>query len=172
MTSKKQQIEKLREKITRLEADISASQTILEGYRAKLAVLEEDGPGAEPRAAAALIDITPLWQAALKRSRHRSSKQQCRQAWAKIPVAQRPEMGLAVTALQAWNKCEEWTKDACAYAPGLHLYIQRRQWEDPPEIKATPSRYRQVPKPAVSIQEEQPASAEDLAKFFRDSPPV
>jgi hypothetical protein len=86
-----------------------------------------------------------LWKAALPNSRNRSSKHQCRVEWAKIPKAERPLIETLVSALKTWNRSAAWRQDSNAYVPGLHRFIQRRLWEDLPEVMEAGSRYRHAP---------------------------
>jgi hypothetical protein len=36
-------------------------------------------------------------------------------------------------AVKEWAMCDQWTKDGGQYAPGAHLFIKDRKWEDSPE---------------------------------------
>lgn len=89
-----------------------------------------------------------LWKAALPMSRLRSSRHLCRVEWNKIPKSERPKVQDMIDALLKFNQCDEWIKDGNNFAQGLHLWIKNRRWEDPPEVKLAPSRYRTAPKPA------------------------
>lgn len=106
-----------------------------------------------------------LWKAALPIARTRSSQQQCRVEWNKIPKAERPAVAELLTALKVWNRCTEWKKDGHTFVPGLHKWIGRRQWQDLPEVEAAPSRYRATPK-AVSSSTEESATAEEIAEIL------
>ncbi|WP_193214973.1 hypothetical protein [Luteolibacter marinus] len=140
-------------KITKLRKQIAQLEAKLGGLREDLARLER-----EPGDTSPLSGLDLLWQAALPKSRERSSRQQCRVAWHRIPQGDRPKLEVAIAALKAWNRCEQWTKDACDYAPGLHRFISQRMWEDLPEVRDPLSKYR-APKSAPA-----PApAAEDLA---------
>ena len=157
--------EKLLAQISTVRAQLSKAEATVETLRNKLAKLEA-------RAAGTPVPITGLdllWKAAVPMSRMRSSKLQCRQEWNKIPHADRPSVSEAIEALKAWNRCEEWKKDANAYVPGLHRWIKNRQWEDLPETKAerdVAARYRTSPKPIPQTAQEDIATPEDIAEMM------
>lgn len=141
-------------KIAKLRKEIALLEAQLGGLREDLARLER-APGDE----SPLSGLDLLWKAALPKSRERSSRYQCRVAWNSIPKADRPDLEVAVAALRAWNKSEEWSKDGGKFAPGLHLFISRRRWEDVPEVRDPIAKYRPA-KPAAPA----PVSkAEDFA---------
>lgn len=48
-----------------------------------------------------LSGLELLWQAALPKSRERSSKHRCRTAWNRIPQGERPRMEVMIAALKA-----------------------------------------------------------------------
>lgn len=125
--------------------NIAETEATLGTLRAKLAKLEAAEAGEAPP----LCGLDLLWAAALPMSRQRSSKHRCRGAWARLPAAVRPPIAVAVAALKAWNRCDEWYKNDNMFAPGLHRFIADRMWEDLPESsKADPlARYRSTPKP-------------------------
>ncbi|WAC21016.1 hypothetical protein OVA24_06420 [Luteolibacter sp. SL250] len=129
--------------VAKLQRQIADTEAKLQNLREKLA--RATTPKAEKPAAT--FELDPLWKAALPISRTRSSKHQCRKEWNKIPKAQRPDIEVIVNALKAWNRSPEWKKDGNAYAPGLHRFISRRQWEDLPETTEAPSRHRAAPQP-------------------------
>jgi hypothetical protein len=107
-----------------------------------------------------------LWKTALPIARTRSSQQQCRVEWNKIPKADRPTITELINALKVWNRCSEWKKDGHAFVPGLHKFIARRCWQDLPEVEAAPSRYRSIAKPLPTSTPEESATAEDIAEIF------
>jgi hypothetical protein len=140
-----------------LRRKIADTEAILGGLREKLAKAEAKAAGTPPPPCG--LDL--LWQAALPMARQRSSKHRCRTAWARLPAAVRPPIAVAVAALKAWNRCDEWYKNDHMFAPGLHRFIADRMWEDLPESsKADPlSRYRITPKPLPP----KPAANEELS---------
>jgi hypothetical protein len=149
-----------------LRIQIAKAEAILSALRLKLAQAEAKITG-EP---VPVSGLEMLWAAALPTARTRSSKQQCRIQWSRIPKDQRPLIDDLVSALKKWNRCEEWKKDGNAFAPGLHRYIERRMWEDTPEIEPTPSRYRATPsnrKPDPTDAITDPA---EIAKFLSLKP--
>ena len=107
--------------------------------------------------------LDQLWQLALPTSRTRSSKIQCRTEWNRIPKHERPTVPIALDALRAWNRCEEWKKDGNAYAPGLHRWIKARQWENLPETSRHDphARYQPTPTPPPAAR-----TAEDEAALL------
>lgn len=162
MSKSKAQIQteanKLRNKIAETEA-------ILGGLRSKLAKIDAKLTG-EP---APETGLEMLWKAALPISRNRSSKMLCRKAWNAIPVQDRPKISDAVTALYAWNRCEEWRKDGNQYAIALDRWIRERRWENLPEgSERDPlSRYRSTPKPIPSADPaDQVTDASEIARLL------
>lgn len=150
-------------KADKLRKKIADTEAILADLRDKLAKLESGSTGntAAPAEPPQPSGLDLLWKAALAKSRERSSKQQCRVAWNRIPKAEQPKFPVLMAALQAWNKCEQWTKDANAYAIGLHLFIQRRMWEDVPEVRDPLARYRTPPKPKPPAPRPEEVASED-----------
>lgn len=130
---------KLRDKLAEAEAVVAT-------LRAKLAKVQAQISG-EPVPKTGL-DL--LWEAALPISRTRSSQLLCRKAWLAIPASQRPTVSAAVSALKAWNQCDEWRKDGNQFAIALDRWIRERRWENVPESRTerdSLARYRTVPKP-------------------------
>lgn len=81
-----------------------------------------------------------LWNQAPKIARRRSSKKDLRLA---VERASRengglPEPEAVVAALEAWIACPEWTKDGGAFIEGIHRWVKRRRWENPPEAEKAP----------------------------------
>ena len=146
--------------ITRLRKEIVLLEAQLGGLREDLARLERVPGDNSP-----LSGLDMLWKAALPKSRERSSRQQCRVAWNSLPKSERPDLETAVAALRAWNKCEEWSKDGGKFAPGLHLFIARRRWEDVPEVRDPIAKYRapKPPAPAAAKEEDFASEAEIAA---------
>ena len=135
-------------KTVALQLKIADEEASLGAHKAALARLEAKLSG-EP---APECGLDKLWDAALPKSRERSSKHQCRVAWNRIPPHQRPPLSQAIAALAAWNRSEQWRAEGNAYAPGLHRYISNRMWETLPESSATRSRYCAPPaKPAPPV---------------------
>ena len=159
--------EKLESQAAKLRKQLAEAQAVVDGLQMKLAKVEEKlgGPRTVPAPQCGL-DI--LWSTALPIARTRSSKQQCRIEWNKIPKAQRPQVREMIEALKFWNRCEEWRKDGNAFVPALHRWIKNRQWENVPEsAKHDPlSRYRSRPKPVPVTPPGEEASAEDIAHIL------
>lgn len=148
-------------RITKLRKEIAALEAKLGGLREDLARLEREEGDTSP-----LSGLDMLWSEALPKSRERSSRQQCRMEWHRLAKADRPKIDVAVAALRAWNKCEQWTKDGNAYAPGLHQFIKRRLWEDVPQVRDPIAKYR-APKPAAPAPKpEELATEEDVADIL------
>jgi hypothetical protein len=141
-------------KIAKLRKEIASLEAKLGGRREELARLERAEGDTSP-----LSGLDLLWQAALPKSRERSSRQQCRVEWHRLAKEDRPRIEVAVAALRAWNRCEQWTKDGTAYAPGLHQFIKRRLWEDVPQVRDPLSKYKAA-KPAAPVA---PPAAHELA---------
>jgi hypothetical protein len=150
-------------KIAKLRKEIALLEAQLGGLREDLARLER-APGDQSPVSG--LDL--LWNAALPKSRERSSRHQCRVAWNSIPKHERPDLETAVAALRAWNKCEEWSKEGGKFAPGLHLFISRRRWEDVPEVRDPIARYRPAKPtaPAPVAKEEDFASEAEIAAIL------
>lgn len=152
---------KLRRQIAELEAKADALKVKLEKLLA--AKTGEKAP---------VTGLDLLWLAALPKSRERTTKEQCRIEWNKIPKGDRPIITDMIEALKAWNQSDEWIKDRNAYAPGLHRWIKNRGWECPPQIRQAPSRHRAVPaKPAPQTDDaEVITDRAELARFFSFKP--
>jgi len=90
---------------------------------------EEEGLCPQADEKGILLD---LWNLAPEMSRRRSSKAQVFEAWQKIKKADRPDRDSLMSAMEAWSRCEEWTKENAQFPHGLHLWIKRRQWENIP----------------------------------------
>lgn len=143
----------LQSEANKLRDEIARNEAILGNQRARLAKIEAQLTGE----AAPENGLDQLWKIALPIARTRSSKQQCRIEWNRIPKHERPTVQTAADALRIWNRCEEWKKDGNAYVPGLHRWIKARQWENLPEgsDRDPLSRYRTAEKPVA-----QPAPGE------------
>jgi hypothetical protein len=144
---------------------IAANEANVDQLRAKLAIIEAKLSGGP----VPLSGLEILWQTALPMARTRSSKQQCRIEWNRIPQGERPRVEDIISALKIWNRCEEWKKDGNAYVPGLHRWIKARQWENLPEVSTRDglARYRSTPKPVPQTAPEDAATPEDIAEIFK-----
>lgn len=80
--------------------------------------------------------LDSVWKAGPIQSRNRSSKRQLEQAWKKMP--KKPEESEVLRVLALWVNSHAWTKDNCEFVPGIHRWIQNRQWENEPEVPAQP----------------------------------
>lgn len=123
--------DKLRAAVESLRRKLGEAEAVADQLRAKLLLAEAKLTGG----AIPLSGLELLWQAALPKSRERSSKHRCRTAWNRIPVAERPRIETLLAALKAWCRCEAWKADGGLYAPGLHRFISERMWEDLPEVE-------------------------------------
>lgn len=148
----------------RLRRQVADAESVLGKLRAKLARIEAQLTG-EP---APENGLDQLWKTALTTARTRSSKQQCRIEWNRIPRHERPTIQVALEALRTWNRCEEYKKDGNTYVPGLHRWIKARQWENLPEVSTrdAPSRYRSIPKEIPQTAPEDAATPEDVAELL------
>lgn len=146
----------LRRRIAAGEADLDALRSKLAGIEAKLA--------GNPVPIVSGLDL--LWKIALPTSRNRSSKQQCRIEWNKIPKTDRPPVQTLLDALKVWNRCDEWKRDGSAFAPGLHRWIKNRCWEDLPEVSTAPSRYRATPPKLTPPSNGETATPAEISAIF------
>jgi hypothetical protein len=80
--------------------------------------------------------LESIWKAGPIQSRTRSSKKQLESAWKK--TQRKPQEPEVLRVLGLWVKSHAWTKDNGEFTPGIHRWIQNRQWENEPE-KSTPS---------------------------------
>lgn len=80
--------------------------------------------------------LLSFWNSAPERARRRSSRKQVADEWKKIKKSDRPEKETIVNAIEAWNKCDDWTKDGGSFIPGLHLWLKNEKWLDLPEQPA------------------------------------
>lgn len=76
-----------------------------------------------------------LWNSVPKFGRQRSSKQKVVDEWKRIPKKDRPTTEQAITAMEAWKTCDEWTREDGQYVQGLHLWIKARKWESAPVVE-------------------------------------
>lgn len=120
---------KLEAQAARLRKDYAAAQATADVLRARLSRAEARLSG-EPMPETGL-DL--LWEAAPPMARKRSSKFKCRQAWLRVPQAQRPRVSTLVDAIRAWSRDPEWRKDDGQFVPALDRWIRERRWEDLPE---------------------------------------
>jgi hypothetical protein len=75
-----------------------------------------------------------IWKSVPAKSRERSSKRDLAEQWKKIKAKDRPSKEILEIALEAWNACAKW-KDG--YCEGVHLWVQKQQWENLPESAPT-----------------------------------
>ena len=81
--------------------------------------------------------VDAVWKASPRKSRVRSSRKQCHEAFRKVKASNRPTPASAVRAIEAWAQCSEWRKDDGAWAQGLHLWIKAERWNDLPDDDPT-----------------------------------
>jgi len=65
--------------------------------------------------------LLSFWNSAPERARRRSSRKQVADEWKKIKKSDRPDKETIVKAIQAWNKCDDWTKDGGSFVPGYTM---------------------------------------------------
>jgi hypothetical protein len=78
--------------------------------------------------------LESVWKAGPIQSRTRSSKRQLESAWKK--TQRKPQEPEVLRVLGLWVKSHAWTKDNGEFTPGIHRWIQNRQWENEPEQSA------------------------------------
>ena len=158
--------DKLHAQAAALRKKLADAEAVADQLRAKLLLAEAKLTGGP----VPLSGLELLWQAALPKSRERSSKHRCRTAWNRIPQGERPRVELMISALKTWNRCEAWRADGGQYAPGLHRFIGERMWEDLPEVHtpgAGMARYHHTPKPVPQTAPEDAATPEEIAAILR-----
>lgn len=74
--------------------------------------------------------LESIWNAGPIATRHRSSKKQLATAWAR--TTKKPDEAEVLRILALWAKSYDWTKQNGEYAPGIHRWVQCRQWENDP----------------------------------------
>ena len=135
-------IEALKVSANKLRKQIATLEATLSGLRLKLAKIEANLTGSpEP-----ISGLDVLWKTAYPIARNRSSKQQCRIEWNRIPKAERPPVEEIIKALKIWNRSEDWKKDGNSFVPGLHKWIKNRCWEDLPDVPQPSARYQNIHK--------------------------
>ena len=159
MTASKKSLSFKAEKLGKQRAIHEASITSIDIQLAKIHAVLTHSP-------VPVSGLEMLWKAALPIARTRSSQQQCRVEWNKIPKAERPTVAELLNALKVWNRCTEWKKDGHTFVPGLHKFIARRQWQDLPEVEAAPSRYRATPQALPETTPEESATPAEIAAIF------
>ena len=92
---------------------------------------KEGNPCPQTDAEKSLLD--EFWKQCPAQSRTRSTKRKVSDAWKRIPQGQRPDRETFIGAIKQWSNSEDWTKDGGQFAPGAHLFIKDRRWEDLPE---------------------------------------
>jgi len=146
----------------KLRKQIADAEATLSGLKLKLAQTEAKLTG-QP---VPIAGLDALWKVALPISRNRSSKHQCRKAWAMIPKGERPSIEVMIHALKSWNRCLEWKKDGNQYALALDRWIKERRWEDLPEVPTASARYQTIPKATPQTAPEEAADASDIADLM------
>jgi hypothetical protein len=75
-----------------------------------------------------------IWKSVPPKSRERSSKKELSEQWGKIKAKDKPSKQTLELALEAWNACAKWKDGFCE---GVHLWVQKQQWENLPEPAVT-----------------------------------
>jgi hypothetical protein len=151
--------------LNRLRVKLAEAEGTVAHLRAKVAKAEAALQGLP----APETGLDMLWKTAPPTARTRSSKVQCRQAWARIPAGERPSVQILLDALASWMRCPEWRADGGAFIPGLHRWIANRQWENLPEAPPAPSRHRTAPKPIPAPPAEPALPPEEIAAILRST---
>lgn len=160
--TKEQQV--LHAQAERLQRQLATAEATVGTIKAKLARIEAKLTG-QPLPETGL-DL--LWEAAKPIARTRSSKQQCRIEWQRIPAHERPPVRILLDALNKWNRCDEWRKEGGAFIKGLHLWIKYRQWENIPEqTRPDPAARSRVPEKLTPITPpEEQLTPQEVAALF------
>ncbi len=79
--------------------------------------------------------VEALWKLAIPKSKDRSSKKNVYDAWQKLKP--KPDEETVKQSFESWSNCHEWTKDGGQYAPGIHIWIKDRKWENGNPSQAT-----------------------------------
>jgi Helix-turn-helix domain len=74
-----------------------------------------------------------IWKNTPPKGRERSSREDLRKAWVKIPPTVRPSHQEVIRALDAWKRSDAWTTDSGKWVPGIHRWVNARKWQDLPE---------------------------------------
>jgi len=99
-------------------------------------VIKEEAIASCPVSPNEKFPLKPIWDLVPQISRTRSSQKQVIAEWKKIKVENRPTIPALIAAIEAWCKTDKWAVDGCA--EGLHLWINRRQWENVPTTEEEP----------------------------------
>tara|TARA_R110001592_G_scaffold71939_3_gene219541 strand:+ start:4806 stop:5543 length:738 start_codon:yes stop_codon:yes gene_type:complete len=122
--------------VYRLNDALRAENTALRGGKAEVTLTSQQSVSTVLKA---------LWEAAPEKARRRSSKKQVLDAWK--ATKEKPDQEDMLHALEAWMRCEDWTKSNGDFVQGLHLWIKNRQWENVPDVEqdaATTSETHQI----------------------------
>ena len=153
--------------LNKLRRQLAEAEATVSGIKLKIAKAEASLTG-EP---VPVSGLEMLWHTALPIARNRSSKQQCRIEWNKIPKGDRPTIETLVHALKVWNRCDEWRKDSHSFVPGLHRWLARRCWEDLPEVEAARSRTPSARTLDIAGPSPDAATPEEIAAMFQSLKP-
>lgn len=91
---------------------------------------EPEGVGTPSGGLPALVDA--VWAHTPKLGRERSSRAKVEKVFARMPAKIRPSTDTLVDALARWSASESWTKNDGEFVPGIHRWVQDRQWENIP----------------------------------------
>ena len=149
--------------IDAIRRQLADAEAIVSALRARLSKME----AAEIGNPAPVCGLDMLWEAALPKSRERSSKHQCRKAWAAIPSNARPTIHAAIAALKLWNRCDQWYASDHIYAPGLHKFIAARMWESLPEKSKVAPLHRNMSNPQPPTHQPPGQGITDPAEISR-----
>jgi len=86
-----------------------------------------------------------IWNQTPPMGRQRSGKKQLEDEWMKIPAANRPTKEVITRAMSAWCTSAAWQKDGGQFVPGIHRWIENRQWENIPTNQTTSTSLKKLP---------------------------
>lgn len=86
--------------------------------------------------------VETLWGMAPHKGRDRSSKKKLADEWKKLKP--QPDQQTVIDSFQLWSTCHEWTRDGGQYAPGVHIWVKDRKWENGEPSQKTKPTHRQV----------------------------
>ena len=89
--------------------------------------------------------LKAIWNQTPPLGRQRSSQEKLKSSWMKTPAANRPTKEIVMHALSAWCTSAAWQKDGGQFVPGIHRWIENRQWENIPTNQITSPQLKKLP---------------------------
>jgi hypothetical protein len=86
-----------------------------------------------------------IWNQTPPMGRQRSSQEKLKSSWLKIPAANRPTKEVITRAMSAWCTSAAWQKDGGQFVPGIHRWIENRQWENIPTNQTASTKRKKLP---------------------------